>query len=401
MFAGRTTPAISAPDIVIPRKPVDAAAWLGAVRSSGPDAVIRSLMPRHRQYAQLRSMLAGYRALADRGGWPAVSKGETLKPGMDDPRVVDLRANLSARGYDGIDGGSPPSLYDPDLEGVVRHFQIRHGLEVDGAVGPATLRALNVSAQDRVRQIIVNMERWRWLPEDLGRRYVLVNQAFFFLEMVNDGEVTDHRRVIVGKPYHKSPMFSDQIRYAEFNPTWTVPRSIAGSEILPKLRRDPGYLARNDMRLYSAGGAVDPYSVNWSSISSAHFPYRIVQQPGEKNALGRVKFMFPNKFSVYLHDTPSRGLFDRTGRAFSHGCIRVDEPLDFAARLFGPDRGMIRADVDGIIATRKLTRVNLETPVPVHLAYFTTWVDENGIPQFFDDIYSRDKLVQRVLAGTL
>ena len=401
MHAGRTTPSISAPDIVIPRKPIRAKAWLEAVKSSGPDAVIRSLRPSHRQYAQLRSMLAGYRSLAERGGWPAVPAGETLKPGMDDPRIASIRTNLTGRGYDGIDGGSEPTLYDADLKAVTQHFQRRHGLEVDGVIGPATIAALNVTAGERVQQIIVNMERWRWMPEDLGARYILVNQAFFFLEAVNDGRVTDRRRVIIGKPYHKSPMFSDNIRYTDFNPTWTVPRSIAGSEILPKLQRDPGYLARNDMLLYRESGLIDPYSVNWSSVSSRRFPYRIVQQPGPKNALGRVKFMFPNKFSVYLHDTPGRDLFSRTGRAFSHGCIRVEKPLEFAALVLGSDQGLDRTAIEEIVAMGKQTRVELRNPLPIHLTYFTAWIDDDGIPQFFNDIYGRDTIVRQVIYGAV
>jgi murein L,D-transpeptidase YcbB/YkuD len=401
VHAGRTTPAISQPDIVIPRKPVRALDWLNAARLSGPDTVVRSLMPRHRQYAQLRSMLAGYRGLAARGGWAPLPAGATLKPGMEDPRIPALRANLAARGYDSIDGSDAPLFYDPDLEEVIKHFQRRHGLEIDGAIGPATLAALNVTVEERVRQIIVNLERWRWLPEELGTRYVLVNQAFFFLEVVDNGKVTDHRRVIVGKPYHKSPMFSDTIRYTDFNPTWSVPRSIGGGEILPKLRRDPGYLARNDMLLYRGSDVIDPYSVDWSSVSSQRFPYRIVQQPGTKNALGRVKFMFPNKFSVYLHDTPGRNLFSRTGRAFSHGCIRVENPLQFAELLLGPDQGIDSRAVERIVASRKLTRVNLRTPVPVHLTYFTAWIDDDGIPQFYEDIYGRDAIVRKVIDGAV
>ena len=220
IYSGRTTPAISSRDIVIARKPEEAQAWLDAARVIGPGKVIRSLMPQHRQYAQLRSMLAGYRLLADRGGWPQVPAGETLKPDMFDPRIADLRINLQARGYDAIDGGEDPDFYDQDLLLAVEHFQRRHGLDVDGAIGPATLAALNMTAEDRVQQIIVNLERWRWLPDDLGNRYVLVNQAQFFLEVIDSGNVVDKRRVIVGKPYHKSPMFSDVIQYTEFNPTW-------------------------------------------------------------------------------------------------------------------------------------------------------------------------------------
>ena len=254
-------------------------------------------------------MLKGYRALASKGGWPAIDKGGALKPGMTDPRVGQMRANLKARGYAGIDNAQA-NFYDDNIVAVVEHFQRRNGLEADGVAGPKTIAAMNVTADERVRQIIVNMERWRWLPEQLGSRYVFVNQAGFEMFLVDKGQVVDRHKVIVGKPFHKTPMFSDKIAYAEFNPTWTVTPAIAAAEFLPKLRADPGYLARNDYVLYGGWGAgapvIDPWSVDWNSVGGKKFPYRIVQQPGPKNALGVVKFMFPNKFNIYLHDTPSQ-----------------------------------------------------------------------------------------------
>ncbi len=402
LHSGRTTPSVTAPDIIIARKDVDPKGWLTMVRDAGVAETLRQLAPQHVQYAQLRQLLAGYRALADRGGWPAVAQGPVLKPGMRDARIAALRTNMRARGYSGIDGGDP-SLYDESLQAVVAHFQKRHGLDADGVIGPATLKAVNIMAHERVRQIIVNMERWRWLPADLGRRHVFVNQAGFEMFTIDGGKQIDRRRVIVGKPFHKSPMFSDRIRYAEFNPTWTVPTSIGRSEMLPKLQSDPSWFDANNYTIYSGWGAdaprVNPYGVDWSAIPASKFNYRIVQGPGAKNALGQVKFMFPNKFDVYLHDTPSRQLFAKTGRAFSHGCIRVHEPLEFAELLFGLDKGLSRSRIDTILASGKTTRVNLKTPVPVHLTYFTAWVDENGVPSFFADVYEHDALVGRLLFG--
>lgn len=400
LHAGRTSPSVSAPDIVIARKPFNASDWLSSVRDNGVERALQDLRPGHPQYFQLRRMLAGYRDLAERGGWRAVDSGPTLKPDMTNERVAQMRANLIARGYSGINGGDPV-FYDQDLVVAVMHFQRRHGLDVDGLAGPATISALNVSAEERVAQIVVNMERWRWLPSDLGKRHVFVNQAAFEMFFVRADKTVDRRRIIVGKPFHKSPMFSDLISYAEFNPTWTVTPNIARNEFLPKLRKDPGYLARNNYLLYAGWGAnapvVDPYSIDWAGVSPSKFGYKIVQQPGPKNALGKVKFIFPNKFNVYLHDTPSRQLFASTGRAFSHGCIRVQGPLDFAEKLFAADGTLTRSRIDDIVGSKRTKRTLLKSKVPVHLAYFTAWIDEDGLPNFFADVYGRDDLVSRIL----
>jgi murein L,D-transpeptidase YcbB/YkuD len=398
LHSGRTSPSVTEPDIVIARKPMAAEKWLESAAKSGAEAVFAGLRPNHPQYFQLRQMLAGYRNLAARGGWPLIDSGSTLKPGMVDPRVRQMRASLKARGYSGIDNADP-NAFDPGLTEVVKHFQKRHGLDADAFAGPATIAALNTTADQRVEQIIVNMERWRWLPADLGKRHVFVNQAGFEMFFVDGGKVIDNRRVIVGKPFHKSPMFSDMISYVDFNPTWTVTPDIAKSEFLPKLQKDPGYLERNEYKLYAGWGAgapeLDPYSVDWNGLT--RLPYKIVQQPGGKNALGDVKFMFPNKFNVYLHDTPSRQLFAKTGRAFTHGCIRVHEPLEFATKLLGLDQGLTRERIDRIVAGHQSQTVVLKRKVPIHLAYFTVWIDDNGIPNFYDDLYDRDRMVSQLL----
>lgn len=402
LHGGRTSPSVTASNIVIPRKTVSAEIWLPVVAEKGVETALKRLRPAHPQYYQLRQMLAGYRGLAERGGWPKVPAGATLKPGMNEPRVAAMRANLTARGYGGI-GSSNPNSYDASLAQAVKHFQKRHGLDSDGFAGKGTIEAMNVSADKRVQQIIVNMERWRWLPQALGPRHVLVNQAAFELFLVANGKVADNRRVIVGKPFHQTPMFSDLIRYAEFNPTWTVTPAIAASEMLPKLRADPGYLGRNDYDLFAGWGPgaplVDPWSVDWQAVSPKTFRYKIVQRPGPKNALGVVKFMFPNSFNIYLHDTPSRQLFAETGRAFSHGCIRVDKPLDFANKLFAPDGALTPAQIKTLASNTATKAVKLKTPVPVHLTYFTAWIGDDGAPSFFADIYGRDTLVARLLFG--
>lgn len=402
LFAGRTTPSVSDPEIVIPRKEFDPVEWLQRAADNGPAAVYSSLRPSHPQYAQLRQMLAGYRNLERLGGWPSISEGPTLKPGMTDLRVAEMRSSLQGRGYQGL-GTAEPELFDDALVEVVKHFQTRHGLEVDGVAGPATVKAMSHSVEYRIQQIITNMERWRWLPRELGRKHVFVNQAAFNLHIRKDGQVTDRRKVIVGKEFHRTPMFSDQIRYAEFNPTWTVPSSIAGRAILPKIRQNPAYLEANDYRLYTSwksdAPAMSPYSIDWASVNPKRFPYRIVQRPGRKNALGQVKFMFPNKFAVYLHDTSNRELFAKSRRAYSSGCIRVHRPMEFAEKLFGESGNLPRAKIDSILDSRKTTRVDLKQSVPVHLTYFTVWLNENGVPNFYEDIYGRDKLVSNLLFG--
>ncbi|MEM9734465.1 MAG: L,D-transpeptidase family protein [Pseudomonadota bacterium] len=400
LYSGITTPSVTDPNIVIKRKRVDATQWLEGAARNGVDAMLRTLRPNHPQYAQLRQMLSGYRSLLLRGGWQPISQGGPLKPGMSDPRVAEIRQNLSARGYDSLNTDDL-NFFDDGLVGAMKHFQKRHGLAADGVVGPQTFKALSVSAEQRVNQIAINMERWRWLPRNLGTSHLLVNQAGFELFMVKNGKTVDNRRVIVGKPFHQSPMFSDEIIYSEFNPTWTVPASIAGKEMLPKILNNPAYLQDKGYTLYtswkSGAAPANPFSIDWSTVSAKRFPYRIVQEPGPRNALGQVKFIFPNKFSVYLHDTPSRSLFSRTGRAFSHGCIRVEKPLDFARKIYEHQGGLNPAKVDGIIASKKQTRVNLKRKLPVHLAYFTAWIDENGVPLFFEDVYKRDRLVGRYM----
>lgn len=402
LHIGRSTPLMTSSDIIIERKVLDPVKWLNLLQKSGMAASVQSLRPRHSQYAKLKALLTKYRKLSSIGGWSEVTAGPALKPGMVTPRVGELRASLAARGFKNLASGDP-NTYDGNLKDAVRNFQSASGLDADGVAGKGTLLAMNAPADRRIDQIVVNMERWRWLPSDLGARHVLVNQAGFELFLVDAGSVVDNRRVIVGKPFHKTPMFSDKMSYVEFNPTWTVSENIASSEFISKLIKDPGYLEQNEYKIYGGWGEgapeIDPYAVDWTTIKPGKFPYKIVQQPGDKNALGYVKFMFPNKHNIYLHDTPSRQLFASTGRAFSHGCIRVNDALGFAEKLLGLDQKMSRAVIDGKVDARALTRVSLKSKVPVHLAYFTVWVGQDGTPQFFQDIYDRDRLVSDIIFG--
>jgi murein L,D-transpeptidase YcbB/YkuD len=292
-------------------------------------------------------------------------------------------------------------VFDEALrDGVVR-FQTRHGLTVDGRVGPLTLRALNVSAAERARLIELNLERWRWLPVDLGERYVLVNLPAFSLELVDREVPLLTMRVIVGKPYRRTPVFSDLMRYLVLNPYWEVPPSIAVQDKLPLVQKDPLYLAANGFEVLTGWGAdervVAPATVDWTALGRSSFPYRLRQAPGPVNALGRIKFMFPNPFNVYLHDTPSRELFTVDDRSLSSGCIRLERPVDLAEVVLEGTPGWDRQALETSLASPRTVTVSLARPIPVHLQHWTAWVEPDGTVAFRDDLYGRDERLDLAL----
>ncbi len=351
-------------------------------------------------YDGVLEALARYRSIADKGGWPVVPEGSALKPGTSDPRVPVLRTRLAATGdFQGVDTGS--ELYDGDLEQAVRRFQARHGLEDDGVVGKTSLEVLNVPVVGRIDQIRVNLERGRWVLRGIGETFVIVNIAGFETYMVRDGKEIWSTKSIVGRNYRKTPVFQDKIRFIEFNPTWTVPPGILGKDILPKARKDPSYIYEKGFTLVDGNGKqVDPKSIDWSKSKAGNFPYSLVQPPGPENALGLVKFMFPNRHLVYLHDTPSRGLFAKSERALSSGCVRIENPFDFAELLLSDQPEWTRQKIDEIVASSETTRVNLKTPLPVLLLYWTVWVEPDGQVSFRRDIYERDSRVLAALNDT-
>jgi murein L,D-transpeptidase YcbB/YkuD len=370
-----------------------------AIDTGAVTALIDSFRPQAPAYRNLITALAQYRDIQAQGGWPAVPDGEALKPGMEDVRVVALRKRLHITGD--MPADEPDSrLFDSNVEAGVRHFQQRHVLDDDGVVGKGTLKALNVPVAARIDQIRVNLERARWILHDLPAEFVVTDIAGFYVKYFRDGEVIWEGRAQVGKPYRKTPVFRDRIRYLEFNPTWTVPPTILRKDVLPAIKRNPGYLASKNMRVLDGQGKpVDATTLDWTQYPGKPFPYLIRQEPGPGNALGRVKFMFPNKHLVYLHDTPSKGLFDRTGRAFSSGCIRIENPFDFAERLLENTPGWDRARIMRELDTEKTSRVNLAEPVTVMLLYWTVAVDAAGTVNFKDDIYQRDAAVLEGLNG--
>lgn len=372
---GRVDPARVHGDWDAERRRLDARHVLRLAAARGPEAALAHARPPHEAYARLRAALARYHAYEQAGGWPPIPPGPVLRSGDVHPHVSLLRARLAVTGELGR-AARQGEHYDAELEEAVRRTQARHGIATDGAVGPATRAALNVSAADRARQIALNMERWRWLPADLGPTHLHVNAAGMWIELVEGGERVLRRRAIVGTLSDPTPGFSSEVTHVVFSPYWNVPESIARAEIRPRLARDPGYLARNHMRVLSGG--------------------QVRQDPGPDNPLGPVKFIFENRFDVRLHGTAAPSLFDQRVRAFSHGCIRVEEPLVLAVRLVrSPEWDEARART--FVARREERWVRLPTTIPIHVAYWTAWAEDDGAVQFYDDLYGRDRALAEVM----
>jgi murein L,D-transpeptidase YcbB/YkuD len=359
---------------------------------------LASLFPRGWVYTQLEKALGDYRRIAANSGWPQVPDGPTLRPGDVDSRVVTVARRLAISGD--IGGGVAASVvetYTPELEQAVRRFQARHGLEVDGIIGGGTLAALNVTAEEKVRQLEINLERARWVFDDLSDEFILVNIAGFRVYVVRDRQVVWEARAMVGKPFRKTPVFRDEMKYLVFNPTWTVPYSIATQDLLPQIKAEPAFFEKRGFDVRDREGRViDPSTVDWSQLSRSRFPYTLVQRPGPNNALGLVKFMFPNEHAVYLHDTPSKALFEKADRAFSAGCIRVDKPFELAEVLLGRD-GWTQQRFREVLGTAKEQTVFLSKPIPVMLLYWTAQVSPDGTVYFFRDIYDRDHAIADAL----
>ncbi|MCF6272936.1 MAG: L,D-transpeptidase family protein [Rhodobacteraceae bacterium] len=372
-----------------------------ASTSLGDGALYDMLEPQDPSYNALQVELASLEELVEAGDWgPKVPAGATLRGGENSPRVLAMRQRLISLGYVGIDGESP--AYDDALVIAVMAFQSDNTLDADGIVGPKTLLALNLDPSIQMQQVIVNLERRRWLNRDLGGRHILVNQASFMGYVVDDNEPVLVTRVVVGMPGEKfqTPEFIDEMDHIVINPSWFVPRSIATEEYLPQLRRDPGALTRQNfvMTARGTGQRVDPRLLDMSQYSKGNFPFNLRQRPGSNNALGKVKFMFPNKYSIYLHDTPAKSLFNRDSRAYSHGCVRVQRPFDLAYTLLAPQEADPEATFQRHLNSGQETRVNLETPVPIYLTYQTVFLDEAGKITYRVDVYGRDTLVFDALA---
>ncbi|MBT9394652.1 L,D-transpeptidase family protein [Hymenobacter sp. NST-14] len=369
--------------------------------------------PLHPEYDRLKKVLADYRAIQRNGGWPAIPAATKLKPGAASPAVAALRGRLLGASAVPAASAETPAVavsnrpgdpaaapaaqkYEGELVNAVKEFQTLNGLKPDGVVGGETLRELNVSVSQRIDQILMNMERWRWIPKKFEADYLLVNIPEYTLHVVEDNKEVFNMPVIVGKRLHETPIFSDKVEFVVLAPYWNVPFSIIGNELRPKLVANAqATLDRLDMEVVKGWGAkatpVDPNSIDWANVSEKTWKYTLRRRPGPKNDLGDVKFIFPNSNDVYLHDTPHDELFSQTKRGFSHGCVRVAEPIKLAEYLLRNKPGYDRSTIMETIAGREEKYVTLPEKLPVYLVYFTTWVDEAGKIHFRDDIYGHDK----------
>jgi murein L,D-transpeptidase YcbB/YkuD len=397
---GRLDPAIVDPKWAIPRKSFNAVEFLwGALSASHFKERLLSLVPTNDQYRRLEAAAERYQQYVDRGGWPTIPLTTALHPGTSSQIVPVIRERLTFED-ESLNSIRPihHEYYDEKLEQAVRQFQRRHSLKDDGIIGPATVRAMNVSALTRLQQIKINMERLRWLPDDLGDRYIMVNLANYQLTAIEDEQVKLNMRVIVGKTKRPTPSFSSKITRVVFNPRWHVPHKLARLDLLPKQQANPDYLASHDFRVFinEAGKKieVDPGSVDWQSLSARNFPYILRQEPGDKNALGRLKFIIPNPWAIYLHDTPSKSLFNHAQRNFSSGCIRVEDPVALANFSLTGDKS--ERSMEEILSTQDIHETKLEQPLAVYAIYSTVWFNGNELT-FSPDSYRRDQKMAKYI----
>lgn len=376
-----------------PERPEPAAVLAAMADAGDPAATLGAYNPRHPGFLDLRRKLAEIRSEPETAAsLPRVSEGPLLRPGMSDPRVAEIRARLAMPASDDV-------LYAEDVVAAVRDFQRGEGLKADGIVGRQTVEALNggPTGVDAERLILANMERWRWLPHELGDTHIFVNTAEYKVRIFRGGAAIHETNVIVGTQKNQTPIFSDEMDHIVVNPSWNVPHSIASKEMLPQLIKDPTYLARQGIEVLYTGGAkpvvVSSTMIDWARVDLRKLRFR--QPPGERNALGHIKFMFPNEHAVYLHDTPTRHLFARTERAFSHGCVRVEDPFALADVLLEDsdwDAQKLKSRIGG-----REQRINLVHKIPIHIAYFTAQIAADGELVTFPDIYGHDAKTEQAL----
>jgi murein L,D-transpeptidase YcbB/YkuD len=377
------------------RKLPDLVSALQTAANDNPASYLDAVRPSHPEYKALQDAMVSLRGQATKG-WPTIPRA-TLKIGQWNPAVAPLRQRLATSGYLPAQAATDSAHFDADVENAVRAFQTAHGLKESGSLDAPTLTALNVPLDARIQQVAMNLERWRWMPDDLGDRHFLVNVPYFHLFAREQGKSVLDIRVVVGKRGNETPLFSDVMETVVFSPYWNIPDSIATEETMPALARDPNYLARNNMEVVGANGkVVSPEAVPWGNPDALR-AYSFRQRPGSDNALGYVKFLFPNAHNVYLHDTPADALFRRIGRAFSHGCVRVEEPEVLAQYVLRDQSEWTPERIVSAMRAGTERHVKLPQPIPVHIVYFTAWVDENGGVHFQDDVYGYDAKQAQVM----
>ncbi len=396
LSAGKTDPVTIDPRWKASRRIVrnDWEAFIdSSLNSDNISGSLEALAPKHPDYDNLKKALAKYRQLKERGGWQSISTNlSKIEKGMSHPDVSRLRERLAVTQGNIEFSPEDTNLFDQNLYDQVVLFQQRHGLDADGVVGKSTIAALNTPVERRIEEIEANLERWRWISDDLGGKYIRVNIAGFELQVIDKGNIVLKSPAIVGRLYRETPIFSSEMKYLVLNPEWVIPPGMLKNEIIPDIIKDPKYLSEKKMKVLRQDGTeVDPTTITWDSTLLKSFPYSIRQEAGSKNPLGHLKFVFPNKYNVYIHDTPSRSLFLRSNRSFSHGCIRISGAHELAEYLlkdlpdWSPER--IQKTIDqGLGRT-----IILPDPVPVHILYLTAWADSEGNAFFCRDIYNRDQ----------
>lgn len=398
LLGGRINPVTMDPEWHAQRRDVDLAQLLDQALSGSVRERLNSLLPTDASYRRLKQALARYRQLARTVDWIAVESTEMLEVGSEGVQVARLRHLLASLN---LLADAKGNRFDVDVEKALRLFQRSVGLAPTGELDAASSHELNVPPAARVQQLEVNLERWRWLPQSLGENYIMVRVPNYDLIVVKNGHIVLRMRAIVGKLHRRTPMLSSAVSAVVLNPSWQIPRTIAVKDIAPEMRKNPNYLKNRGISVFaswdSAAPEVDPKSVDWSKARLDSFKYRLRQKPGSENALGKVKFLFPNKFSVYLHDTPIKNLFAEEERTFSSGCIRLEKAMDLAEYLLREQEGWSREKISGALGKGLEIRIALSEPIPVHLSYLTSWVDPDGLLQFRRDFYGRDRRLAAAL----
>jgi murein L,D-transpeptidase YcbB/YkuD len=401
LAAGRIDPRAIDPQWVEKPREIDFSSTLDrALGADGIKTVLANVPPKHPEYRALQRVLSAYRDIRDKGGWPKVPDKLKLKQGAEHPAVATIRKRLAMTGDFGAESASvlddTRPVFDEPMARAIANFQTRHGLKPTGEFTPETAAAMNVPVEQRMQQIAINLERWRWLPDQLGDPYIRVNLPAFRLDIFDGGKSVMTQRVIVGKPDSKTPIFSDEMQYIVFSPYWNIPEQIVRDETVPKAMNDPEFLTRNNIEVVGTSGeAIDPGSIDWANAGTDK-SLRFRQKPGDDNSLGLVKFIFPNHFNVYLHDTPADALFSRVERDFSHGCMRVEQPLELAEYVLHDQSQWTPEKIDAAMHAGKEQTVKLTKPLPVHVVYFTVMPYENGAVQFRDDLYGYDAVQMRL-----
>jgi len=398
---GKIPAAVLDSDWVALRDTIDAVAVLAhAIKSQKLAEGLDAAAPKGNAYRALRAARDRMLEIEAAGGWPELPAGPPLAKGAQDGRVPVLRQRLAV---EGLLKGAEGDAFDAPVEIALKSFQSRHGLPPSGKVDDRTRAMLNRTPASWAKMLAMNMERRHWVPESFAEPCVVVNLPAFHLDVHDSGRVVLDMKVVIGAKRNPTPVFSDTITYLELNPTWRLPKRIIVEEMLPALKKDPEHFAKQNMKvLYTRGREYEEVradSINWAAVESDSFPFLVRQDAGPDNPLGRIKFMCPNEYDVYLHDTPSTSLFASDARARSHGCVRVQKPMMLAERLLTDQPQALEDSLNAIFASGIRRRITLKRKMPVHLMYWTAWVDDHGVVQYRDDLYGIDDRIADAIAS--